>query len=98
MRRRLASETLDVEDYGVRTFLPACLLAKACPAITRLARLPQYSLRDRNGRENRQCPNSEILGIIIVFRRSGLQSLCGNLESSASAPKGDLKMQALCHG
>ena len=27
-----------VEDYGVRTFLPACLLAKACPAITRPAR------------------------------------------------------------
>src|ERR1700687_3893729 len=27
-----------------------------------------------------------------------LLSLCGNLKSSASAPKGDLKMQALCHG
>ncbi len=37
-RRRLSSQALDVEDYGVRTFLPACLLAKACPAITRPAR------------------------------------------------------------
>jgi hypothetical protein len=27
-----------------------------------------------------------------------LSSLCGNLKSSASAPKGDLKMQAICHG
>ena len=30
------------EDHGVRTFLPACLLAKAGPAITRLARHIQY--------------------------------------------------------
>jgi hypothetical protein len=30
------------EDHGVRTFLPACLLAKAGPAITRLARRAQY--------------------------------------------------------
>ena len=31
------------EDHGVRTFLPAGLLAKADPAITRLARRSQYS-------------------------------------------------------
>ena len=33
------------EDHGVRTFLPACLLPKASPAITRLARLVYYSVR-----------------------------------------------------
>ena len=34
---------------GVRTFLPACLLAKTCPAITRPARQPQYNLARRIG-------------------------------------------------
>jgi hypothetical protein len=32
------------EDYGVRTFLPASLLAKKGPAITRLARQRKYSI------------------------------------------------------
>jgi hypothetical protein len=32
------------EDHGVRTFLPACLLAKAGPAITRLARQGKYTI------------------------------------------------------
>jgi hypothetical protein len=57
-RRRLSSKALGVEDYGVRTFLPACLLAKACPAITRPARQSQYSLSSRFGRENWR-PNAD---------------------------------------
>jgi hypothetical protein len=35
------------EDHGVRTFLPARLLAKAGPAITRLARQTQYIISQR---------------------------------------------------
>jgi len=36
------------EDYGVRTFLPAGLLAKAGPAITRPARHTQYIISHRS--------------------------------------------------
>ena len=35
------------EDHGVRTFLPACLLAKAGPAITRPARHNNYSIKSQ---------------------------------------------------
>ncbi len=45
--RRSAPETFvagtEREDHGVRTFLPARLLAKVGPAITRLARQIQYN-------------------------------------------------------
>jgi hypothetical protein len=36
------------EDHGVRTFLPASLLAKKGPAITRLARQLKYIIFERN--------------------------------------------------
>jgi hypothetical protein len=36
------------EDHGVRTFLPASLLAKKGPAITRLARQAEYIIFERN--------------------------------------------------
>ncbi len=36
------------ENYGVRTFLPARLLAKASPAITRPARHAQYIISQRS--------------------------------------------------
>ncbi len=43
--RRPSVPDVAAENRGVRTFLPASLLPKASPAITRLARLVYYSVR-----------------------------------------------------